>query len=171
MPLTKAAKRAEVFCAVPITVAAPVRTPDCSMNFLEIGPLSAREPANAKPNPSRMDFLPSSTTSSGMSSYLLCCTKVPTYFVIPGLLGNSSASAVASAGSELASTDAPITPREVFPKSRRRIVHRKPQLTTAGLHRRAPPLPCLRGVEQQGSIDAIRKQGFQSWRETLRAFC
>src|ERR1700693_1340787 len=128
MPFTSAAKRAEVFCAVPMTVATPLQPPDRSTNLREMGPLSAREPAKARPNPSRMDFLPSSITSDGMFSYRVSSTKFPTYFVRPGVLGNSPCPGLLVASEELANNDAPITPSEVLPKSRRRIVHREVQI-------------------------------------------
>src|SRR5580704_1506231 len=125
MPFTSAAKRAEVFCAVPMIVARPLQAPDRSTNLREMGPLSAREPAKARPNPSRMDFLPSSMTSGGMFSYCVCRTKFPTYFVRPGVLGNSPCPGLFAALAESTSNEAPIMPSEVLPKSRRRIVHRE----------------------------------------------
>src|SRR5882757_5755048 len=97
-----------------------MHAPDCSTNLREIGPLSARDPASANPSPSKMDFLPSSITLAGMSSYLVRDTKLPTQFVSPGVFGKSSG--LFPAFAELANTEAPIAAREVLPKSRRRMV-------------------------------------------------
>src|SRR5579859_2584702 len=124
MPFTSAANRGEVFWAVPMTVDFPAHAPDCSTNLREIGPLSAREPANAKPSPSRMDFLPNSITFAGRSSYFVRTTNSATYLVRPGVLGKSPGSALFAGVAVLASTEAPSAAREVLPKSRRRIIHR-----------------------------------------------
>src|SRR6516165_4191165 len=123
MPLTSAAKRGEVFCRVPMMVALPRQTPDCSTNLREIDPLSAREPASARPNPSKMDFLPRSITSAGMSSYLVIRMNVPTYFVRPGTCGNSANSGRAAWPAESGNRETPRTPSEALPKSRLRIFH------------------------------------------------
>src|ERR1700730_12228997 len=130
MPLSSAAKRGDVFIAVPITVAFPL-PPHCSMYFRETGPLSAREPAKAIPESHKIDFLPSSGTSAGIFSYLLCRTNCPTYCVNPGVFGKSTAGAAvatpvpsAPAASERAASHVPpSSPKDVLPNSRLRIIH------------------------------------------------
>src|SRR6266436_9400441 len=49
------------------------------------------EPASARPKPSKMDFLPKSSTSAGISSYFVLTMKSATYLVRPGAFGNSAA--------------------------------------------------------------------------------
>src|SRR5712691_8366315 len=49
------------------------------------------EPASARPKPSKMDFLPKSSTSAGMSSYFVLTINSATYLVRPGAFGNSAA--------------------------------------------------------------------------------
>src|ERR1700738_652443 len=129
IPFSSAAKRGDVLIAVPITVALAL-PPHCSIYFREIGPLSAREPAKASPKPSRMDFLPSSMTSTGIFSYLVCRTNCPTYSVNPGVFGESTPEATASPSASAAfersaSNVAPSTPKDVLPNSRLRIVHQE----------------------------------------------
>src|SRR4051812_840614 len=51
------------------------------------------DPASARPKPSRMDFLPSSMTSGGMSEYFVPTMNSATDFVSPGAFGNSAAGA------------------------------------------------------------------------------
>src|SRR5579864_1397672 len=153
MPFTSAANRAEVLCAVPTIVALPAQAPDCSTNFREIGPLSAREPARAKPNPSRMDFLPSSITLSGMSSYFVLITKSPTCLVRPGVFGKSPSGTLAAPSAVFAKTEAPIAAREVLPKSRRRIVHRDSEQSMAECHTRELRLLCRHDAGLQDSND------------------
>src|SRR6266481_7710025 len=94
MPFSSAAKRGEVFCAEPMMVAFLLHTPICSTYLREMEPLSAREPARANPRPSRIDFLPSSITCSGISSYVVVVTNRPTYSVRPFVLGKSAPHAV-----------------------------------------------------------------------------
>src|SRR5580704_3746512 len=153
IPFTSAANRADVFCAVPIIEDFPTHAPDCSTNLREIGPLSAREPASASPNPSRMDFLPSSITFAGMSSYFVRTTKSPMYFVRPGVFGKSTGPEFVAAFAVFAKTEAPITPSEVFPKSRRRIIHRGAGQSTAECHTRELRLPCRHDGEPPDSND------------------
>src|ERR1700674_435356 len=88
-----------------------------------MGPLSAREPANANPRPSRIDFLPKSITSWGRSSYFESRTNWPTYFVRPGVWGKSLAEAPPAPLADFVIIVEAITPRDTFPKSRLRIVH------------------------------------------------
>src|SRR5882672_5089100 len=131
----------------------PVHVPDCSTNLREIGPLSAREPASAKPRPSRTDFFPSSTTEAGMSSYFVRTTKSPTYLVRPSVLGKSSAPALFPACAVSAKMEAPTAASELLPKSRRRIIHRDLWRSRAECHRRELRLPCRRDVGQPDSSD------------------
>src|SRR5437879_5548702 len=49
------------------------------------------EPASARPKPSKMDFLPKSSTSAGMFSYFVLTINSATYFVRPGAFGKSAA--------------------------------------------------------------------------------
>src|SRR5579859_434561 len=153
MPFTSAPNRADVFLAVPIIVDFPRQPPDCSTNLREIGPLSAREPAKANPSPSKMDFLPSSITLAGMSSYFVPTTKSPTYFVRPGDLGKSPVGRAAAPFALFAKTEAPSTPREVLPKSRRRIIHRDAWKSMAECHTRELRLPCRHDGEPPDSSD------------------
>src|SRR6266481_9077833 len=122
-PFTKAAKRGEVFFEEPIMVAFPPETPRCTTYSLQIGPVCARDPASARPKPSRMDFLPSSMTSSGISSYFVEATNLLTYSVKPGALGKSLPCAPPALPPEPARTVDPIAPREALPKSRRNTFH------------------------------------------------
>src|SRR5258708_39794474 len=88
-PFTNAAKRGEVFFEDPMMTDFPSQIPRCSRESRQIVPVCARDPASARPNPSRIDFLPSSTTSPGISSYFVEATNLPTYSVRPGALGTS----------------------------------------------------------------------------------
>src|SRR6202047_2426270 len=159
MPFSSAAKRGEVFIAVPITVALPL-PPHCSIYFREIGPLSAREPANASPKPSRMDFLPSSISSAGIFSYLVCRTNCPTYCVSPGVFGKSAAGTLAasvpSASEGAASTVAPRSPKDVLPNSRLCIVHLKAVHATAEPRKHALPLPYPHDEVRRDNSDSTR---------------
>src|SRR5436309_12644039 len=131
-PFTKAAKRGEVFFEEPMMVAFPPQIPRCSTYSLEIIPVCARDPASASPNPSRMDFLPSSMTSSGISAYFAEATNFPTYSVKPGALGKSSLGTSSALPSERARMVDPIAPREVLPKSRLNKVHLLFRTLTSG---------------------------------------
>src|SRR6267143_3646236 len=117
-PFTKAAKRGEVFFEEPIMVAFPPQIPRCSTYSRHIAPVCARDPASASPKPSRMDFLPSSMTSCGISSYFVEAINFPTYSVRPGALGKSVEDTAAALRAELTSKPDPITPREALPNSR-----------------------------------------------------
>src|ERR1700720_621834 len=164
IPFNSAAKRGDVFIAVPITVALPL-PPHCSIYFREIGPLSARDPAKASPKPSKMDFLPSSMTTAGVSSYLVCRTNCPTYCVNPGVLGKSAAGAPppsASAASERsASNVAPSRPKDVLPNSRLRIVHVEARHATE---------PRRRGLRRACPRDAVRRDNSDSTPAPKRQF-
>src|SRR6266851_8515859 len=89
-PFTKAAKRGCAFIPVPITLARISPSPKVSAYFRAIGPITDADPASAKPNPSRIDFLPSSITSGGISSYFVLTMNSATDLVRPGAFGNST---------------------------------------------------------------------------------
>src|SRR5437879_793559 len=120
-PFTKAAKRGEVFFEEPMMEDFPSQTPSCSMYSRQIVPVCERDPASARPKPSRMDFLPSSMTPSGISSYFVEATNLPTYSVKRGALGKSLPGA--SPALEVARTVDPIIPRDALPKSRLNKIH------------------------------------------------
>src|SRR5580692_479990 len=89
IPFTNAAKRGADFSPVPIRVAFASQIPkDCTYWRL-IGPDCATEPASARPNPSRMDFLPMAKTSAGISSKRVLRTKSTTYWVRPLVSGKA----------------------------------------------------------------------------------
>src|SRR5260370_23132328 len=117
-PFTKAAKRGEVFFEEPMMEDFPPQIPSCSRYARQILPVCARDPASAKPNPSRIDFLPSSMASPGISSYFVEATNLPTYSVRPGALGKSFRGALPALPIESERRVDPSTPRQVFPKSR-----------------------------------------------------
>src|SRR6266404_8973370 len=123
-PFTNAAKRGEVFFEEPMMVAFAPQIPRCATYSRQIAPIWAREPANASPNPSRMDFLPSSMTSCGISSYFVDAINFPTYSVRPGAFAKSPAGVSAPFADRRNAVEA-ITPREAFPKSRLRMSHLK----------------------------------------------
>src|ERR1700722_342986 len=161
MPFSSAAKRGDVFIAVPITVAFSL-APHCSIYLREIGPLSAREPAKASPKPSRMDFLPSSITSVGIFSYLVCRTNCPTYCVSPGVFGKSTTETAfpasdRAASEGAASSVAPRSPKDVLPNSRLRIIHQKAAHATAGPRKRGLPLPYLHGGAHRDNSGSTRE--------------
>src|ERR1700680_4802187 len=173
IPFNSAAKRGDVFIAVPITVALPL-PPHCSIYFREIGPLSAREPAKASPKPSRIVFLPSSMTSAGIFSYLFCRTNCPTYCVNPGVLGKSTAgvahsAAVPATSEEAASTVAPSNPKDGLPNSRLRIVHVKATHAT-GPRRRRVRRPCPRDALPRDNNDSTPAPRHQFSRVTQSKF-
>src|SRR5260370_459878 len=91
MPLARAAKRGWTFIFVPITLELPLQAPSDSMYCRMRGPAVEADPASARPNPSRIVFLPRAITLSGMSSYLVFTINSETYLVSPGALGNSFA--------------------------------------------------------------------------------
>src|SRR6266851_2114739 len=94
-PLTNAAKRGDVFFEEPMMEAFP----------------------------SRIDFLPNSMTSPGISSYFVEATNLPTYSVRPGALGKSFRGALPALPIESERRVDPSTLREVLPKSRLNKVH------------------------------------------------
>src|ERR1700719_3655184 len=158
IPFSSAAKRGDVFIAVPITVALPL-PPHCSIYSREIGPLSAHEPAKANPKPSKIDFLLSSMTSAGIFSDFVCRTNCPTYWVNPGVFGKSMAATLPapsapSASERSASNPAPSNPKDVLPNSRLRISHPESAHATAEPRRRALPLPCRRDAAHQDNSDS-----------------
>src|SRR5260370_2062175 len=111
----------------------------CRRYSRQIVPVCARDPASARPRPSRMDFLPSSMTSSGISSYFVEATNLPTYSVKPGALGKSLPCTPPALPPEPARTVDPIAPREALPKSRRNPFH----LLFHSLLRPSPPIPLI----------------------------
>src|SRR4029077_5591444 len=89
-----------------------------SAYFRAIGPITDADPASAKPKPSRIDFLPSSITSAGISSYFVWTMNSATDLVSPGAFGNSAAGAGAASARRLVSARAEAA-SEVLNKSRR----------------------------------------------------
>src|SRR6266446_5919166 len=80
------------------------------------------EPASARPNPSRMDFLPKSSTSAGMSSYFVLTMNSATYLVSPGAFGNSAGGPGEAYARPRPNAIADST-KEFLNKSRRFILH------------------------------------------------
>ena len=91
MPLASAAKRGWTFIFVPMMLEFPPQGPSDSMYCRMIGPAVEADPASARPNPSKIVFLPRAITFSGMSSYFVFTINSETYLVSPGALANSSA--------------------------------------------------------------------------------
>src|SRR5581483_1288068 len=92
-----------------------------------IGPLTETEPASAKPKPSRMVFLPSSITFTGIFSYFVFTIKSLTYFVRPGDFGNTADShggtaAEAGASNSERAGKAAAAASKLFLKNWRRIM-------------------------------------------------
>jgi hypothetical protein len=81
-PLAKAAKRGATFRELPMIVAGPSFKPRSSRWRRTYSPDFATEPDNARPRPSRIDFLPSETTSAGMSAKRVLQTKAATWRVV-----------------------------------------------------------------------------------------
>src|ERR1700680_3654368 len=121
-PFTKAAKRGWAFIAVPITLARISPKPNDSAYFRAIGPITDADPASARPNPSRIDFFPSSITSGGMASYFVLTMNSATDLVSPGAFGNSEAGAGEAPTRRLVSASAD-TARDFLNKSRRFMGH------------------------------------------------
>src|SRR4249920_501079 len=126
-PLANAAKREWLFMPVPITLAFSSADPKDFTYCRTNGPMTEADPASARPNPSRMDFLPRSMTSGGMSEYFVLMMNSATDFVSPGALGNSAAGPGAA--------DTPLAPianvdsvNEFLNKSRRFITAYFPSL-------------------------------------------
>src|SRR5258706_3725798 len=106
--------------AVPTTVADLAEAnPSVPMYCRTTGPMTEADPASARPNPSSSVFLPSVSTSSGMSSYFVLTMNSATYRVSPGALASSSAPA-ASADLLIVS---PASARGVLKESRRIMRH------------------------------------------------
>src|ERR1700676_452 len=118
IPLASAAKRGWTFILVPITVEFPPQGPSDSIYFGMTGPAVEAEPASARPNPSRIVFLPRAITLSGMSSYFVFTINSETYLVRPGAFGNSSAGFGKASARSLPSAR-PASASEVLQKSRR----------------------------------------------------
>src|ERR1700676_1265028 len=96
-PFTKAAKRGWAFIPLPITLARISPNPKDSAYFRAIGPITDADPASARPKPSRIDFLPNSITSAGISSYFVLTINSATDLVSPGAFGNSAAAGTGEA--------------------------------------------------------------------------
>src|SRR5258708_7341113 len=121
-PFTKAAKRGSAFIPVPITLARISPNPKVSASFRAIRPITDADPGSAKPKPSRIDFLPSSITSGGISSYFVLTMNSATDLVRPGAFGNSAGGAGEASTRRLVSASAEAA-REVLNKSRRFMSH------------------------------------------------
>src|SRR4029077_7926875 len=80
-----------------MTLARISLNPNDSAYFLAIGPITEADPASANPNPSKIDFLPSSITSGGISSYFVLTINSATDLVSPGAFGNSAGSGTGEA--------------------------------------------------------------------------
>src|SRR5262249_55044742 len=75
----------------PMIVASPRDSPsDCTYARLS-RPVSATEPERASPSPSRIDFLPRSITSSGISRNVVLIMKAATSWVMPSGFGGAPA--------------------------------------------------------------------------------
>src|SRR5579863_6472908 len=121
-PFTKEAKRGWAFIPVPITLARISPNPNDSAYFRAIGPITDADPASANPNPSRIDFLPSSITSAGMSSYFVLTMNSATDLVSPGAFGNSAAGAGEASTRRLVNASADAA-SEFLNRSRRFMGH------------------------------------------------
>src|SRR2546429_9854567 len=89
-PLANAAKRGGAFVSLPKTHVPLFSKPSDCKYFRTSGPLSATEPASARPKPSKIDFLPSSRTSSGICAKVVSATNWATYLVTPSTSGNGA---------------------------------------------------------------------------------
>src|SRR5215469_5808389 len=132
-PLAKAANRGTVLMEVPITLAFPCprETPRFSRYSRTKGPISEADPANARPNPSSMDFLPSSRTSRGISSYFVPTINSETYLVRPGAFGKALSEHGAAADKRLSAKPAAAMAAELLKKSRRFISASPPEEAVA----------------------------------------
>src|SRR5712692_6396423 len=130
-PLANAAKRVWAFIPVPITLAFTSPSPsDCTYSRTS-GPMTEAEPASAKPKPSKMDFLPKSSTSAGMSAYFVLTMNSATYLVSPGAFGNSTAGPGEAYTRPRPNANADMT-REFLNRSRRFIFDYLQDLRIAG---------------------------------------
>src|SRR5437870_12196476 len=89
-PLANAAKRGGAFVSLPKTHVPLFSKPSDCKYFRTSGPLSATDPASARPKPSNIDFFPSSRTSSGISARVVSATNWATYLVTPSASGNGA---------------------------------------------------------------------------------
>src|SRR5580693_3513555 len=103
-----------------MTLELPPHGPSDSMYCRMRGPAVEADPASARPNPSRIVFLPRAITFSGMSSYFVFTINSETYLVSPGALGNSSAG-LAKASTRSPRSASPASAKDVLQKSRRII--------------------------------------------------
>src|ERR1700688_5330229 len=146
IPLASAAKRGCIFILVRITVKSPPQGPSDSIYFRMTGPAVEAEPASARPNPSRIVFLPRAITLSGMSSYFVLTINSETYFVSPGALGNSSAG-FGKASARSPRSAKPARASEVLQKSRRIMGSPVGQASAC----RVSVLPCLPHDKRQAN--------------------
>src|SRR5882762_513209 len=86
-----------------------------------MGPITDADPASASPNPSRIDFLPNSMTSAGISSYFILTMNSATDLVRPGAFGNSAAEGAGAAFARPPVSANADTASELLNKSRRFI--------------------------------------------------
>src|SRR5262245_66643090 len=89
MPLARAAKRGCTFIFVPTMLQLPPFEPRDSIYWRIRGPEVAADPASARPNPSKIVFLPRRITFSGMSWYFVFTMNSETYLVRPGAFASS----------------------------------------------------------------------------------
>src|ERR1700693_2102210 len=89
-PLANAANRDGTFMPLPKTRVPLCSRPRFCKYFRTSVPLSATDPASARPNPSKIDFLPSSRTSSGICAGVVLTTNSATYLVTPSAFGNGA---------------------------------------------------------------------------------
>src|SRR6202011_5487302 len=103
------------------------------------GAMTEPDPASANPKPSKMDFLPKSSTSAGMSSYLVLTMNSATYLVSPGAFGNSAAGPGDAYCRPRLSANADIA-REFLNKSRRFIKVPLPEYQDRKSSNSLPPM-------------------------------
>src|ERR1700692_2166496 len=122
-PLAKAANRGAVLNLVPMMLAFPLQIPSDSTYFLTSDDASEIDPASASPKPSRIDFLPSAKSSSGISSYFVFTINSETYCVTRGACSDSSEDLLGIATRRPDFISAPKTARPTvfLQKSRRSI--------------------------------------------------
>src|SRR5271168_5120033 len=86
-----------------------------------MGPMLEADPASARPNPSKIVFLPTAITFSGMSSYFTFTINSETYLVSPGAAGKSPVAAANADDSDKCQplTAAAVATSEFLKKSRR----------------------------------------------------
>src|SRR4051812_7221946 len=89
MPFTNAANLGGALMAEP-RIVAPLLDSPRAVTYARLNlPVSATEPQSASPKPSRIDFLPSSMTSSGTFRYTVLQMNVAISSVKPSILGKA----------------------------------------------------------------------------------